>query len=112
VDGVYLRKLVLLAGLPQLLLGEAIVSRTPVTPQVNPFVGTTLADSRPGDMGFYNGNTFPGAAYPMGMVQWSPDTPGAKGVKGGYWYPDKTITGFFRGVVGRFAAPAPKLGGG
>jgi predicted alpha-1,2-mannosidase len=30
----------------------------------------------------------------MGMVQWSPDTPATQGVMGGYWYPDKIITGF------------------
>lgn len=30
---------------------------------VNPFVGTD-----------WNGHTFPGAAYPFGMVQLSPDT--------------------------------------
>lgn len=30
----------------------------------------------------------------MGMVQWSPDTPGERAVKGGYWYPDHLITGF------------------
>lgn len=65
-----------------------------VASEVDPFIGTALADARPSDQGFYNGNTFPGADYPMGMVQWSPDTPAAKGVKGGYWYPDRVITGF------------------
>jgi predicted alpha-1,2-mannosidase len=49
---------------------------------VNPFIGTTN-----------QGNTFPGADAPFGMVQWSPDTtsrpPGS-----GYEYNDSAITGF------------------
>jgi predicted alpha-1,2-mannosidase len=39
-----------------------------------------------------NGNTFPGADRPFGMVQWSPDTEG--NAPGGYRYDDHTITGF------------------
>ncbi|SEW56385.1 GH92 family glycosyl hydrolase [Chitinophaga arvensicola] len=51
---------------------------------VNPFIGTGG-----------HGHTFPGAAYPSGMVQLSPDT----GVDGwdwcsGYHYSDSTIIGF------------------
>jgi predicted alpha-1,2-mannosidase len=51
---------------------------------VNPFMGTAA-----------DGNTWPGAAYPFGSVQLSPDTKltGA-GVCGGYYYPDSTILGF------------------
>jgi predicted alpha-1,2-mannosidase len=46
---------------------------------VNPFIGTA------GD-----GNTFPGASLPFGMMQWSPDTTD----QGWYFYKDKTIHGF------------------
>lgn len=51
---------------------------------VNPFIGTSG-----------HGHTFPGAAYPFGMVQLSPDT----GVEGwdwcsGYHYSDSSIMGF------------------
>jgi len=52
--------------------------------QVDPFIGT-----------FGNGNVFPGADVPFGMVQWSPDT-GPSGITrpGGYFYRDAHITGF------------------
>lgn len=51
---------------------------------VNPFIGTDA-----------HGHTFPGAAYPFGMVQLSPDT----GLEGwdwcsGYHYTDNSIIGF------------------
>ena len=46
---------------------------------VNPFIGTQD-----------NGNTFPGASAPFGMVQVSPDTGG----EGGYDYSQKSIYGF------------------
>ncbi len=51
---------------------------------VNPFIGT-----------FGDGNVFPGADTPFGMVQWSPDT-GPSGITrpGGYFYRDAHITGF------------------
>jgi predicted alpha-1,2-mannosidase len=49
------------------------------TRYVNPFVGTDN-----------DGNTFPGATVPFGMVQWSPDTTAA----GWYKYPDTKIRGF------------------
>ncbi|HXY71548.1 MAG TPA: GH92 family glycosyl hydrolase [Actinomycetota bacterium] len=39
-----------------------------------------------------NGNTFPGADVPFGMLQWSPDT--TSNTPGGYAYGDSTITGF------------------
>jgi predicted alpha-1,2-mannosidase len=58
---------------------------------VNPFLGTA-----PGGTGFgfggNSGDTFPGAAYPRGLVQWSPDTP--SNLPGGYNYLDTTIKGF------------------
>ncbi len=52
---------------------------------MNPFIGT--GSSSP----FGGGDTFPGAAYPMGMVQWSPDT--VSNPPGGYSYDDSVIKG-------------------
>src|SRR5580698_3354005 len=49
---------------------------------VNPFIGTA------GD-----GNDFPGADAPFGMVQWSPDTV-SRPDGGGYAYADSAISGF------------------
>ena len=46
---------------------------------VDPFIGTT------GD-----GNTFPGASLPFGMIQWSPDS----GSDGWYFYDKASIHGF------------------
>jgi predicted alpha-1,2-mannosidase len=46
---------------------------------VDPFIGTT------GD-----GNTFPGASLPFGMIQWSPDS----GSDGWYFYDKGSIAGF------------------
>ncbi len=62
-----------------------------LTKYVDPFIGTS-----PGGSGFgFNGNTgdvFPGADFPRGMLQWSPDTP--SNLPGGYFYPDSMIKGF------------------
>jgi predicted alpha-1,2-mannosidase len=49
---------------------------------VNPFVGTAA-----------DGNTFPGATMPFGMIQWSP-TSGFAEHAGGYVYGDNVIRGF------------------
>ena len=49
---------------------------------VDPFIGTTN-----------QGNDFPGADVPFGMVQWSPDTT-SRPPGGGYEYNDSSITGF------------------
>ena len=46
---------------------------------VDPFIGTAQ-----------DGNTFPAASLPFGMIQWGPDTTS----DGWYRYPDKTIRGF------------------
>ena len=56
---------------------------------VNPFMGTG------GDMTTGFGNMFPGAAYPFGMIQLSPDN-GGQGwqYSAGYHYPDSLIVGF------------------
>jgi len=60
-------------------------SRTPdYTKKVNLFIGT-----------FRDGQTFPGACYPFGSVQLSPDTRKEGGLScGGYYYPDPMILGF------------------
>ncbi len=50
--------------------------------EVNPFIGTAN-----------DGNDFPGADTPFGMVQWSPDTT-SRPDGGGYAYGDSAITGF------------------
>lgn len=47
--------------------------------QVNPFIGTAA-----------DGNTFPAATLPFGMMQWGPDTRN----DGWYHYADKTLRGF------------------
>ena len=65
--------------------GPAGASTAPVerpAAEVNPFVGTSA-----------DGNTFPGATMPFGMVQWSP-TSGFKEHAGGYVYGDDVIRGF------------------
>ncbi len=64
-----------------LLISSVAVAQT--TPSaydsVDPFIGTAA-----------DGNTFPGATLPFGMIQWSPDTR----ADGWYHYADKTIRGF------------------
>jgi len=62
-----------------------------LTRYVNPFIGTATGGSHFGFSG-NSGDTFPGATYPMGMVQWSPDT--SSNLPGGYYYPDTMIKGF------------------
>ncbi len=57
---------------------------------VNPFTGTGAAPNAPA--GWADGDTFPGADSPFGMVQWSPDTVNA--YAGGYDYNDNRIRGF------------------
>jgi predicted alpha-1,2-mannosidase len=63
-----------------------------VAQYVNPFVGTAAAPYAKGAGNDQEGDTFPGAAYPMGMFSWSPDTPGNR--PGGYLYSDNQILGF------------------
>ena len=72
----------LLACLPGLL--SAKIFRTKYADLVNPFIGTD-----------FHGHTFPGAAYPFGMIQLSPDTreDNWDGCSG-YHYSDTVIKGF------------------
>ena len=62
-----------------------------LTQYVNPFIGTSPGGTHFGFNGD-GGNTFPGATYPMGMVQWSPDT--TSSIPGGYSYSDTSLKGF------------------
>jgi len=67
----------------------AVKKQTDYTCFVNPFMGTG------GEMGVGFGNLFPGAAYPFGMIQLSPDN-GGQGWQycGGYHFQDSMIVGF------------------
>src|SRR5256886_9078032 len=85
-----------LAGISQLMslpphVRMAATSNLNLTQYVNPFIGTSPGGSSFG-FGGDSGDTFPGAAYPRGMLQWSPDTP--SNLPGGYYYLDSTIKGF------------------
>ncbi len=58
---------------------------------VDPLIGTW---AQPQDLalgGFAGGNLFPGASYPHGMVQWSPDN---ASTPGGYRYNESFMRGF------------------
>lgn len=63
---------------------NAFAQKSDFTKKVNLFIGT-----------YRDGQTFPGAAYPFGSVQLSPDTR-KEGLLscGGYYYPDSLILGF------------------
>jgi predicted alpha-1,2-mannosidase len=71
---------------------------------VNTFVGTANANVSDPVTNGGGGSTFPGAAAPFGMVQWSPDTPHA--APPGYFYPDSTITGFGMNHLNGAGCPA------
>jgi len=58
---------------------------------VNPFIGTGPANSWL-DFTMANGDVFPGAGYPLGMLALSPDT--SSKLPGGYDYRDTKIMGF------------------
>ena len=76
-----------------LAIGQMLPASTlNLTQYVNPFIGTQACPS--GNYGFTytTGDVFPGADYPMGMFQWSPDT--TSNLPGGYNYDDSTIKGF------------------
>ncbi|MEO6890110.1 MAG: GH92 family glycosyl hydrolase [Ktedonobacteraceae bacterium] len=73
-------------------LGFPPESNLDLAQYVNPFIGTVAAPENAHlSSGFNSGNIFPGASYPHGMVQWSPDTTTAPG---GYRYNQNTIHGF------------------
>ncbi len=83
-----LTAVVLLAGTAGLAsAAPAVATVSDPAARVNVFVGTSgTAVGGPID-------TFPGASLPLGMIQWSPDTPSAP-AGGGYNYTDSAITGF------------------
>ena len=64
--------------------GQKMAGEDRLTDFVNPFIGTG-----------YHGHTFPGAAYPFGQIQLSPDN-GTQGWDwcSGYHYSDSIISGF------------------
>lgn len=68
------------------------ISEEDLTSLVNPFIGTAPGGTTNFGLVGNSGNTLPGAAFPLGMVQWSPDTP--SNLPGGYYYPDTLIKGF------------------
>src|SRR4051794_4002013 len=59
---------------------------------VDPFIGTDDSHSPHPVSGGAGGSTFPGAAAPFGMIQWSPDTPTAS--PSGYRHRDRAVEGF------------------
>lgn len=67
-------------------------SQQNLTRYVNPFIGTNPCPGCNYGFSFDTGDVFPGATYPMGMVQMSPDTP--SNIPGGYYYPDSMIKDF------------------
>ena len=84
--------ILIIACLPFLFAFQACTGPSPVD-YVNPFIGasTSIAGA-----GVYHGlgKTFPGAAYPFGMVQASPNTITGGDNGPGYSYEHTTIEGF------------------
>jgi len=78
---------------------------------VNPFIGTGLGAPNPQDRGgAVPGSTFPGAALPFGMVQFSPDTHygpiGGTQANGGYANGRSWLQGFSLTHLGGTGCPA------
>jgi predicted alpha-1,2-mannosidase len=67
-----------------------------LTQYVDPFIGTKPAPDTGYGFGFDTGDVWPGAAYPNGMLYWSPDTDDDqhRNQAGGYWRPQPYIKGF------------------
>ncbi len=74
-----------------MISGPLMAGQTQFTKYVDPFIGTSPSGASVGFDG-KTGDVFPGADYPMGMLQWSPDT--YSNLPGGYNYTDGTIKGF------------------
>ncbi|MGH2504145.1 MAG: GH92 family glycosyl hydrolase, partial [Ktedonobacterales bacterium] len=68
-------------------------SQLDLTRYVDPFVGTAAGGENWG-LNAAAGNTYPGAAMPFGMTQFSPDTADGPLRSGGYGYVDQRIRGF------------------
>ncbi len=67
---------------------------TPLTPFVDPFIGTDPNPITKTGYDMDTGNVYPGAVCPHGLLAWSPDTTTNKRIAGGYWYPDSKIEDF------------------
>ncbi len=92
------RRIIFSLVLLPVLLGVSLLcgltanfSQPELTDYVNPFIGTAPGGGHFGFTGD-SGDVFPGATYPAGMMQWSPDT--TSNLPGGYYYPDSTLKGF------------------
>lgn len=70
-----------------LALLSACHKASPPLPDVADLVDTTIGTTA-------GGNVFPGADFPFGMVQWSPDTSGSRPPGGGYEWTMTDIRGF------------------
>lgn len=83
-----MNKYLLSISLFSLAIGSLHAGET--TRYVNPFIGTGAVQ------GGLSGNNYPGATFPFGMVQLSPDTREAPdwAQASGYDYNDETIYGF------------------
>ncbi len=74
---------------PRLLPAATRSTRTVTGPVADP---ATYLDTRTWTSG--GGNTFPGADYPWGMIQWSPDTLPNRADGGGYTFSDTLLDGY------------------
>jgi predicted alpha-1,2-mannosidase len=74
---------------PSLLPAVARSTSTVTSPVADP---ATNLDTRTWTSG--GGNTFPGADYPWGMIQWSPDTLPDRADGGGYTYSNTLLDGY------------------
>jgi predicted alpha-1,2-mannosidase len=72
----------------------AAARELPLTPLVNPLIGTDPNPFSKVGFAFDTGNVFPGAVCPRGMLAWSPDTTHQENIAGGYWYPDRAVEEF------------------
>jgi putative alpha-1,2-mannosidase len=73
-----------------ILVSSSVFSQSNNSEYVNVFIGTGSIDNQS-----LSGSNFPGATYPFGMVQLSPDTrENPEDPCSGYDYKDTTIVGF------------------
>src|SRR5262245_56616165 len=86
-------KLVAVALLAIVLVASPAQQARDAASYIDPFIGTGPAPTATYGQEFDGGDVFPGAAYPTGMLYWSPDTV-EHNVPGGYFYPDRTLKGF------------------
>src|SRR5437870_10811630 len=58
----------------QSVRAQAMADQADLAAYVDPFIGTGPAPTASYGQEFDGGDVFPGAAYPTGMLAWSPDT--------------------------------------